>query len=47
MTALTQLWKEQTTGFSFVQKAIIGVTLSFILFTALSALILVYLEITK
>ncbi|MCY2686187.1 hypothetical protein [Salinimicrobium sp. TH3] len=47
MTVLTQLWKEQTTGFSLVQKAVIGIILSFILFTAIFALVLVYLELTK
>ena len=47
MTVLTKLWKEQTTGFSLVQKAVIGIILSFILFTAIFALVLVYLELTK
>lgn len=47
MTALSQLWKDQTTGFSTVQKAILGLIISFILFTAISALVLVYLELTK
>ncbi|NJW53041.1 hypothetical protein [Salinimicrobium oceani] len=47
MTALSQLWKNQTTGFSLVQKAILGLIISFILITAISALVLVYLELTK
>lgn len=47
MTALTQLWKDQTSGFSMVQKTILGIIVSFIVFTALSALVLVYLELTK
>ncbi|MCC8360994.1 hypothetical protein [Salinimicrobium sediminilitoris] len=47
MTVLTQLWKEQTAGFSLVQKAVIGIILSFILFTAIFALVLVYFELTK
>ena len=47
MTALTQLWKEQTSGFSLVQKAVIGIILSFILLTAVFALVLVYFELTK
>lgn len=47
MTALTQLWKEQTFGFSTIQKALLGFIVLFILFTAVSALVLVYLELTK
>ncbi|WP_324719884.1 hypothetical protein [Salinimicrobium sp. HB62] len=47
MTALAQLWKDQTSGFSMVQKAVIGIILSFILFTAVFALFLVYMELTK
>jgi len=47
MTALAQLWKDQTAGFSLVQKAVIGVILSFILITAAFALGLVYMELTK
>ncbi len=47
MTDLTQLWKDQTSGFSTVQKAILGLIVTFIIFTAISALILVYLELTK
>lgn len=47
MTALAQLWKDQTSGFSLIQKAVIGIILTFILFTAIFALVLVYLELTK
>ena len=47
MTALAQLWKDQTSGFSLIQKAVIGIILSFILATAIFALVLVYLELTK
>ncbi len=47
MTVFTQLWKNQTEGFSFVQKIIIGIILSFILVTAIFAIGLVYLELTK
>jgi hypothetical protein len=47
MTALTQLWKAQTAGFSMIQKAILGLIVSFIIFTAIFAVILVYFEITK
>ncbi|WP_156879227.1 hypothetical protein [Salinimicrobium xinjiangense] len=47
MTALTQLWKDQTSDFSMIQKAILGLILSFIIITAISALVLVYFELTK
>jgi cell division protein FtsL len=47
MSALSHLWKEQTEGFSFVQKIIIGTILTFILATAIFALFLVYLELTR
>jgi|GEM_PF-3864253 cell division protein FtsL len=47
MSALSHLWKEQTEGFSFVQKIIIGTILTFILVTAVFALFLVYLELQK
>jgi hypothetical protein len=47
MTALAQLWKDQTSGFSMIQKAVIGFILTFILLTALFALGLVYMELTK
>lgn len=47
MTVLTQIWKDQTSGFSSLQKAILGLIVSFIIFTAISALVLVYFELTK
>lgn len=47
MTALSELWKDQTSGFSLIQKAVVGVILTFIVLTAIIALILVYFELTK
>lgn len=47
MVALTQLWKDQTSEFTLLQKAVIGTIISFIVLTAIFAMVLVYLELTK
>ncbi len=47
MTSLTQLWSEKTGEFTTIQKAIIGLTLSFILSTSVFALVLLIMEFTK
>lgn len=47
MTSLTQFWTEKTGEFTTIQKAIIGLTLSFIISTSAFALILLFMEFTK
>lgn len=47
MAVLTNIWKEQTNGFSLVQKAVLSFILLFIFATSALALVLVYLELTK
>ena len=47
MNALTNIWKNYTLEFSPIQKAIIAVVLAVIFLTAISALVLVALELTK
>ncbi|MFV8836915.1 hypothetical protein [Salinimicrobium soli] len=47
MAVLTKIWEEKTYDFSPVQKAVLGVILSFIFSTALLAIFLLYLEFTK
>lgn len=47
MTSLAQLWSEKTVEFTTIQKAIIGLTLSFIVSTSVFALIMLFLEFTR
>ncbi len=47
MAVLNQIWSEKTSDFTIIQKTVVALILLFIFATALFALGLVYMELSK